>query len=139
MYILLCANGQYYTGSTKNLDLRIKRHSDGKGANFTSKHLPVELVYYEKFQRIQDAFLREKQIHNWSHKKKEALIHGDTKEKGDASKETPAWRLYDVLFYLFYLFSLFFFAFLVSLFFFAFLVSLLAAGWDVFFVNELVG
>lgn len=46
MYILKCGNGAYYTGSTKNLDIRLQQHKNGEGANFTKKHLPVELVYF---------------------------------------------------------------------------------------------
>lgn len=77
MYILLCANGKYYTGSTNNLGRRITEHQNGAGANFTKNNLPVELVYYEEFQRIDEAFYREKQVQGWSHKKKEALIMGE--------------------------------------------------------------
>ena len=77
MYILLCSNGLYYTGSTKDLDRRLAQHQIGEGANFTRKHLPVELVYYEEFNRIDDAFYREKQVQGWSRKKKEALIKGE--------------------------------------------------------------
>jgi len=80
MYILECANGAYYTGSTKNLDLRVGQHQNGKGANFTKKHAPVKLVYFEKFQRIDEAFYREKQVQGWSRKKKEALINGFTEQ-----------------------------------------------------------
>jgi len=76
MYILECANGQYYTGSTNNLKLRIEQHQRGEGANFTKKHLPVKLVYFEEFARVQQAFYREKQVQGWSRKKKEALIYG---------------------------------------------------------------
>jgi len=76
MYILLCSNGNYYTGSTIDLEKRLAEHQNGEGANFTKKHLPVELVYYEEFQRIDEAFYREKQIQGWSRKKKEALING---------------------------------------------------------------
>lgn len=75
MYILLCSNGSYYVGSTTDLSLRMIEHRNGIGANFTSKHLPVELIYYEECPRIEDAFLREKQVQGWSRKKKEALIH----------------------------------------------------------------
>lgn len=78
MYILLCSNGKYYTGSTVDLERRLEQHNNGEGANFTRKHLPVHLVYYEEFDRIDDAFYREKQIQGWSHAKKEALINGDT-------------------------------------------------------------
>lgn len=77
MYILLCSNGNYYTGSTNDLERRLIDHKNGEGANFTRKHLPVELVYYEEFDRIDDAFYREKQIQGWSRKKKEALINGE--------------------------------------------------------------
>jgi putative endonuclease len=77
MYILLCANGKYYTGSTNNLERRIFEHKNGLGANFTKKHLPVELVYYEEYSRIDTAFYREKQVQGWSRAKKEALINGE--------------------------------------------------------------
>ena len=87
MYILLCSNGSYYTGSTKFLEKRIAQHQAGEGANFTKKHLPVELIYYEVFDRIDYAFNREKQIQNWSHQKKEALINGDDKLLSELSKK----------------------------------------------------
>ena len=76
MYILECSDGSYYTGSTKDLVLRLQQHSHGEGANLTKKRLPVKLVYYEEFQRIDEAFHREKQVQGWSRKKKEALIKG---------------------------------------------------------------
>ena len=77
MYILLCSNGQYYTGSTTDLEKRLLQHQNGERANFTRKHLPVELIYFEEFNRIDEAFYREKQVQGWSRKKKEALIKGD--------------------------------------------------------------
>jgi putative endonuclease len=86
MYILKCANDMFYTGSTKNLDRRLKQHQSGEGANFTKKHLPVEFVYFEVFERIDWAFYREKQIQGWSHKKKEALINGDLEKLKELSR-----------------------------------------------------
>lgn len=80
MYILLCANAKYYVGSTKYLDRRVEQHQSGKGANFTRKHLPVKLIYYEEFDKVDDAFNREKQIQHWSHAKKKALIEGKLKD-----------------------------------------------------------
>ncbi|MBR6804818.1 MAG: GIY-YIG nuclease family protein [Paludibacteraceae bacterium] len=74
MYILKCSDGTYYTGSTKDLRLRMLQHQNGEGANYTHKRLPVELVYFEEFSRIDDAYYREKEIQGWSRKKKEALI-----------------------------------------------------------------
>ena len=77
MYILKCSNNQFYTGSTINIELRLQQHQNGEGSNFTKKHLPVELVYFEKFQSIKDAFNREKQVQGWSQKKKLALINSN--------------------------------------------------------------
>jgi len=74
MYILECADGSYYTGSTKNLPRRLWQHQNGLGANHTAKRLPVKLVYAEAFDRVVDAFDREKQIQKWSRAKKEALM-----------------------------------------------------------------
>lgn len=74
MYILKCSDGSYYTGSTNNLEKRIIEHQSGLGANYTRKRLPVNLIYYEEYQRIDEAFHREKQIQGWSRKKKEALM-----------------------------------------------------------------
>lgn len=76
MYILRCANDTYYTGSTKFLEKRLLDHQNGIGANYTKKHAPVELVYYEEYSRIDYAFNREHQVKKWSRKKKEALING---------------------------------------------------------------
>lgn len=95
--ILLCSNGQYYVGSTTNLELRMQQHfasdrflSKSKekehfgehatyesGSKFIKAYKPVKLVYHEEYDRIEDAFKRERQIHGWSHAKKEALIKGD--------------------------------------------------------------
>ncbi len=79
MYILQCADNSYYTGSTTHLELRLTQHQNGEGANHTKKRLPITLVYFEKYSRIDDAFYREKQVQGWSRKKKEALINGNVK------------------------------------------------------------
>jgi putative endonuclease len=78
MYILECADGSYYTGSTRDLERRLWEHQNGLAANHTAKRLPVKLVYCEECDRVDDAFYREKQIQGWSRKKKQALIAGET-------------------------------------------------------------
>ncbi len=77
MYILECSDGSYYSGSTKDLKIRLEQHQNGFGANHTAKRLPVVLLYYEEFQRIDEAFYREKQVQGWSRNKKEALIENN--------------------------------------------------------------
>lgn len=76
-YILQCANGKYYVGSTTDLEARFNEHQAGLGGKFTSTHLPVKLVYFEEYSSIHMAFSRERQLHGWSRAKKEALIRGD--------------------------------------------------------------
>jgi len=75
LYILKCADGSYYTGSTKYLEYRLSQHYTGLGANHTRKRLPLKLVYCEEYSRIDEAYNREKQIQKWTRKKKEALIN----------------------------------------------------------------
>ncbi|WP_157429236.1 GIY-YIG nuclease family protein [Aequorivita sublithincola] len=77
MYILLCNDCTYYTGSTKDLELRFIQHQTGEGSNYTKNRLPVKLIYFEEYDRIDLAFYREKQVQRWSRKKKEALISGE--------------------------------------------------------------
>ncbi len=86
MYILKCADESYYTGSTKELDLRLQQHQKGEGANHTAKNSPVELVYFEEFSRIDEAFYREKQVQGWTREKKEALINGDVEKLHELSE-----------------------------------------------------
>lgn len=78
MYILECSDGSYYTGSTWDLERRLWEHQNGLGAKHTAKRLPVKLVYCEECERVEDAYIREKQIQGWSRKKKQALMAGDT-------------------------------------------------------------
>ena len=78
VYILQCCDGTYYTGSTKSLEKRLDQHQSGLGANYTKKKLPVKLIYFEAYSRIDEAFYREKQIQGWSRKKKEALMNGES-------------------------------------------------------------
>jgi len=73
VYILECNDGSYYTGSTNNLELRMMQHKMGKGANHTKKRLPVKLLYFEEFDRIDKAFYREKQVQGWTRKKRRHL------------------------------------------------------------------
>lgn len=88
-YILQCANGQYYVGSTTNLEQRLMEHQAGLGGKFTSTHLPVKLVYKEEYSSIEQAFARERQLHGWSRAKKEALIKGEFESLIQLSAKKP--------------------------------------------------
>ena len=49
VYILKCNDDSYYVGHTENLELRLAEHNNGKYNGYTSKKLPVKLVYYSVF------------------------------------------------------------------------------------------
>lgn len=74
LYILECADGTYYTGSTWSMEKRFWEHENFKGANYTKKRQPLKLVFCQEFARMDEAYYREKQIQGWSHAKKKALI-----------------------------------------------------------------
>jgi len=77
VYIILCADGSYYTGSTHDLEQRLRAHEDGRAAPYTARRRPLSLVYSERHQSMKAARGRELQIKRWTRKKKQALIKGN--------------------------------------------------------------
>jgi putative endonuclease len=78
LYILRCADGSYYVGSTRaSLELRVAQHNDGTFGGYTSTRRPVVLVFSQEFDRITDMIAAERQLKRWTRAKKEALIRGD--------------------------------------------------------------
>jgi putative endonuclease len=75
-YILECADGTLYVGSTRDLEHRLTQHLLGLGPEYTRRRLPVRLVWSAEFEHVGEAFTREKQIQNWSRAKRLALIEG---------------------------------------------------------------
>jgi putative endonuclease len=75
VYILECADGTYYTGSTKDLERRLLEHERG-GAEYTRERLPIRLAWYEEAESTADAYALERRLHGWSHAKKRAVIEG---------------------------------------------------------------
>jgi len=86
VYILLCSDNSYYTGSTPNLEKRLAEHQEGIDCEYTSRRRPVKLVYSQEFVTLLEAFCAERQIKGWGRKKKEALIKGDWEELKRLSK-----------------------------------------------------
>jgi putative endonuclease len=77
IYILECADGSLYTGSTTDISRRLKEHNSGKGGNYTRMRYPVKLLLAEPYQSRSLAQKREAQIKRWTRDKKLALIHDD--------------------------------------------------------------
>ncbi|MDY0103985.1 MAG: GIY-YIG nuclease family protein [Lentimicrobium sp.] len=86
LYILRCSDERLYIGSTIDLKKRVQEHQAGEGSNFSKKRLPVELIYFEEFERIDQAFHRKKQVQRWSRGKKEALAEGNLEKLRELAK-----------------------------------------------------
>ncbi len=67
-------NTVVYTGVTSELKARVYQHKEKLIKGFTSKYNINKLVYYEVYDNIEDAILREKQIKAGSRQKKIELI-----------------------------------------------------------------
>ena len=85
-YVYILANkrnGTLYIGVTNDLFNRSFQHKLKQDPNsFTAKYKIDKLVYYEEYQYVQDAILREKQLKKWNRQWKVRLIE----------KENPTWR-----------------------------------------------
>ncbi len=78
VYILLCSDGLTYTGFTNDLSRRFDEHRNGLNKTcFTHKRRPVELIFSQEFNDVEQAIYFEKKIKKWSGKKKLALANGD--------------------------------------------------------------
>lgn len=67
-------NKVVYTGVTNDLQRRVDEHKRGETEGFTKRYNVHKLVYAEKFDKIKEAIMREKQIKSWSRKRKNELI-----------------------------------------------------------------
>ncbi|MCK4540458.1 GIY-YIG nuclease family protein [Candidatus Parcubacteria bacterium] len=76
-------NGTLYIGVTNSLYSRMLQHKLKINKNsFTAKYSTDKLVYYEEYQNIQDAIVREKKLKRYKRQWKIELIE----------KDNPAWR-----------------------------------------------
>lgn len=74
VYILRCADGTLYTGSTDDVTRRAKVHNSGKGAKYTRGRTPVEVVYSVECESYSAALKREYAIKQLTRQEKLALI-----------------------------------------------------------------
>ena len=89
VYILRCADGTYYTGHTDDLERRVAQHESGEIPGYTHERRPVELMWAQDFPSRIEALERERQVKDWSRKKKEALFGNDWGRVSEASRSGP--------------------------------------------------
>ena len=66
-----------YVGVTNDLEIRIEQHKEGDNTSFTQRYKCFYLVHYERYQYVNDAIAREKELKGWSRAKKNALIESE--------------------------------------------------------------
>ena len=76
VYILKCSDNSYYIGHTDNMEKRVQEHSLGLISSYTSKRLPIKIVWLQTFTSRFEAVSAEGQLKKWNREKKEALIEG---------------------------------------------------------------
>ena len=87
VYILGSISGVLYIGVTNDLERRLSEHKSGSVDGFTKKYRVNRLLWYERYDRIEDAIGREKQMKNWRRDKKARLIERDNPDYADISQE----------------------------------------------------
>jgi len=73
VYLLLCDDGSYYTGYTKNVPSRLWQHKKGHGARYTRMRRPKRVIHVEEFKTRRAAMRREQQIKALTHNQKRDL------------------------------------------------------------------
>ncbi len=76
------SNGTLYIGVTGDLIKRVYEHKNDLTDGFTKRYQVHNLIYYEVFENIEQAIIREKQLKKWRRQWKINLIE----------KDNPEWR-----------------------------------------------
>jgi len=78
VYLLRCSGGSLYCGWTFDVDRRLAAHRSGRGARYTRRRLPIELVAVIELPDESSARREEARIKRLSRAEKLALVreHG---------------------------------------------------------------
>lgn len=74
VYVVECKDGSLYTGWTMDIETRLAKHNQGKGAKYTRSRYPVVLKYSEVLESKSEAMCREWAIKKLSREEKTKLI-----------------------------------------------------------------
>jgi putative endonuclease len=69
-----------YIGFTGNLEERVAQHKAGQIEGFTKKYNLNSLIYFEQFDDINDAKMRERALKKWKRAWKEKLVNQSNPE-----------------------------------------------------------
>ncbi|HIE98158.1 MAG TPA: GIY-YIG nuclease family protein [Planctomycetes bacterium] len=86
VYIVRCSDGSLYTGITKDVEGRLKRHNAGTASRYTRSRLPVTVEYHEEQPNHSMALKRELAIKALSRQMKEKLLQSDQNGREESSQ-----------------------------------------------------
>lgn len=90
VYIVRCVDGSFYTGYSRNVDMRMRQHVKGKGARYLRIHRPEAVVHVEEFGSRAEAMRRERKVKLLSHSQKFRLAKPKAKARRGARKRVAA-------------------------------------------------
>jgi putative endonuclease len=74
VYLLRCSDDSLYCGWTTDVERRVKAHNAGKASRYTSRRLPVQLVYTRQMAGRSAAMREESRIKSLGRQEKLTLI-----------------------------------------------------------------
>ena len=80
-------NGTLYIGMSNDLERRVFEHKNKLIEGFTKKYGLNRLVYFEIYQYVNDAILREKRMKKWKRQWKIELIEEENPEWDDLAQD----------------------------------------------------
>lgn len=82
VYILRCRDQSLYTGISTNVEKRLERHNEGKGAAYTRSRRPVTLVWQANDLSESNARKQEAAIKRWTKAEKERFLSSSSSGVG---------------------------------------------------------
>jgi len=74
IYILSSRSRQTYIGVTNSLRTRVAKHRERVPGSYTARYNITRLVYFERFQYVNNAIARETELKDWNRARKIELI-----------------------------------------------------------------
>ncbi len=81
VYIVRCVDGSFYTGYSRNVDMRMRQHVKGNGARYLRIHRPDAVVHVEEFGSRAEAMRRERRVKLLSHSQKLRLAKSQARAR----------------------------------------------------------
>jgi len=76
VYVVRCRDGTFYTGVSRDVEARVAKHNQGKGARYTRGRRPVALIHQERKSSQGAALRREAAIKALPRRRKIELMEG---------------------------------------------------------------